>query len=272
MRKLIVCLVLVGCGQVDKKEEKAEATSEKLGTVDNDVEWSGYVQKAFTIKVNNKEFADSEDFYTRFIEELVKPQYPDLSDKEVTVEGKYGLSEFGAGSSVFMSSQAADGHLYEGRTNAQSKFTLKVAQKATDETFKARIIVRIGLEVRKGDNTTRHCYILHGNKTDIAVSESSKPIIFDDFSTQLTTYKCEDVNDTLVIPSAEDKDHTDTLPKGTTVEKTVVVDTTTDEAAVDNGETELTGQLMTDGHVSYLVSMQRGRILLKKLRSDETRD
>jgi len=205
VRKLIVLstwLLVTGCGS-DKEENSEEKAEVKTG----DVEFSGYVQKAFTIKVNDKEFKDSEDFYTRFIEELVKPAYPDVADDQVTIEGKYGLDEFGSLSKVYMSSVAGEGHLYEGRTDAQSKFTVKVQAKALDETFKARVVVRIGLEITTvGGSSLRYCYLLHGNKDSIAISDNSKPIIFEEFATQLTKYKCEEVNeDTLVIPGLEDK-------------------------------------------------------------------
>jgi len=199
VRTLFLAAMLAsGCGALDKKEDEAKPAET------GDVEFSGFVQKAFTIKVNGKEFADSEQFYTRFIDELVKPAYPDLAPKDVKVEGKYGLEEFGSNSKVFMSSVAADGHLYEGRTDAASKFTIKVQAKALDETYKARVVVRIGLEINQDGAPARYCYILHGNRDGVAVSESSKPIIFDDFKTQLTTYRCEDVQEnTIVLPGVE---------------------------------------------------------------------
>lgn len=203
MRKLAIvfCFSLVSCG--DKKDKESEQ-KEVAAAATGDVEFSGYVQKAFTIKVNSKEFSDSEDFYTRFIDELVKPAYPDVTD--VKLEGKYGLDEFGSQSKMYMSSVAGEGHLYEGKTNDQSKFTIKVQSKALDETYKARIVIRIGLEVSTvgGDGRLHFCYLLHGNKEGISVSDSSKPIIFEEFATQLTKYKCEDVvEETLDIPGLE---------------------------------------------------------------------
>jgi hypothetical protein len=203
---IVVVILALACGSLsdfksDSKDNKGTDTATSTST--GDVEFSGYVQKAFVLKVNAVEFADSENFYTRFIEELVKPKYPDIAEADVKLEGQYGLEEFGANSKVFMSSMAADGHLFEARTDQQSKFTVKVKSSALDETFKARVIIRIGLSIKNNDEELRYCYILHGTKEGIAVSESAKPIIFDDFSTQLNTYKCEDVReDELVIPGA----------------------------------------------------------------------
>lgn len=244
----------VGCGGLDpaKKDDaksKDEATS--------DVEFSGYVQKAFTLKVNGSAFTDSEQFYTQFIDKLVKPSYPELSDKNVEVEGKYGLSEFGAGSKVYMSSMAADGHLFESTTDGQSKFTVKVTSTALDEMFKARVIIRIGLLVKKDGSEDQHsCYILHGIKENIAISESSKPIIFDDFSTQLNTYKCEDVKDNeLIIPGAGGQTSTATSTSTTsgpraTVDSTQKVQATL-PAKYEGGEKLTAVTFGSQGEVYY---------------------
>jgi hypothetical protein len=224
----LACFLVAACNAMvtksdNKDDGKKAATTTTNGeldpskrppapvTVGGDVKFEGYVQKAFAIKVNDVPFADSEDFYTRFIDELVLPKYEALADAKVTLEGAYGLHEFGKGASVFMSSMAADGHLFEAITDAQSKFTVSVKAAALDETFKARVVIRIGLEIEQPDaEKERYCYILHGNRDGILISENTKPIIFDDFKTQLNTYRCEDVKDSeLVIPGASGDDSTD---------------------------------------------------------------
>ena len=94
----LVCLgfvlgMLGGCGALDG------AKTESKGDVPGEVVFSGYVQRAFTLKVNGKSFNDSEHFYTRFIQDLIlsNPEYKAaFKGAKVEVEGSYGLQEFGA--------------------------------------------------------------------------------------------------------------------------------------------------------------------------------
>lgn len=236
---IVACFAIAACGREEKqKTGEASPTVSKVEQepFTGDVQFSGYVQKAFTIKVNGKSFKDSEDFYTRFIQELVKPSYKDIAASDVTLEGDYGLDEFGSDSKVYMSSVASDGHLFEGLTDAQSKFTLTVKAEALDETFKARVAVRIGLKIAKaGADWLHYCYILNGSKDSIAVSEKSKPIIFDDFDTELTAYKCDEDggNDKLIIPDAEKK--ADPAPAPAPATTTPAPESTTDAQTSGTG-------------------------------------
>ena len=185
---LLLTLALFACGPDSKKSDEESAA---LQTVN----FSGFVQRAFTLKVEGVSFNDSEHFYTRFISDLVmtNPTYKDVLGKsEITIEGEYGLERFAANSSVFIASMAATGHLFQAITDSQGKFTVGVKPDALDETFKARIVVRIGLLIKNGSDSLHYCYLLHSIKEGVHLSESSKPIIFDDFKTQLNTYQCSD--------------------------------------------------------------------------------
>ena len=185
---LLLTLALFACGPDSKKSDEESAA---LQTVN----FSGFVQRAFTLKVEGVSFNDSEHFYTRFIPDLVmtNPTYKDVLGKsEITIEGEYGLERFAANSSVFIASMAATGHLFQAITDSQGKFTVGVKPDALDETFKARIVVRIGLLIKNGSDSLHYCYLLHSIKEGVHLSESSKPIIFDDFKTQLNTYQCSD--------------------------------------------------------------------------------
>ena len=185
---LLLTLALFACGPDSKK-------SDVQSEVPQSVDFSGFVQRAFTLKVEGVSFNDSEHFYTRFIPDLImtNPTYKDaLGKSEITIEGEYGLERFAADSSVFVASMAATGHLFQARTDSQGKFTVGVKPDALDETFKARIVVRIGLLIKSGTDSLHYCYLLHSINEGVHLSESSKPIIFDDFKTQLNTYQCSD--------------------------------------------------------------------------------
>lgn len=165
--------------------------------------FTGYVQKAFALTVDGQKFDDSEQFYTNFIDRLVLPHYVVPAGASLTVEGQYGMDEFGSNSWVFMTPSQKEGDLFQARTDAYSKFSVEVTKASLGSTYKARLIIRIGLLVTQASRDPDHfCYVLTGARDDIALSESSKPIIFDVFTTQLNTYKCDQVTDSqLVIPS-----------------------------------------------------------------------
>lgn len=218
-------LLLGSCGALDPSTSTDEAKTEETVAVGDKIDFSGYVQRAFAITVEGVSFNDTEHFYTRFIPDLIfanETYAESLADAEITVEGEYAMDKFGTSSKVFMSSQVGDGHIYEAITDSSAKFTMKVDVKALDEIFKARVIARIGLLIKYADESTDHfCYILHSIRENIAIDDKTKPIIFDDFKTQLNTYNCSEVKDSgLEIPTATNDPVDD-------------VETTTDE---DTGE------------------------------------
>ena len=52
------------------------------------------------------------------------------------------------------------------------------------------------------DSKEHFCYLLYGLREGISVNENTKPIIFDDFNTQLNDYNCSDVTEEgLIIPT-----------------------------------------------------------------------
>lgn len=178
------------------------------------VTFSGYVQKAFAITVDGVRFEDSEQFYTNFISSLILPHYVVPEDATITVEGQYGMDEFGSNAWVFMTPAQQEGDLFQARTDSASKFTVQVTDAALNSTYKARLVIRIGLLVSSPSEDPEHfCYVLTGARDDVALSEKSKPIIFDNFSTQLNTYKCEQVTDSqLIIPSLKRVQPTTPVP------------------------------------------------------------
>lgn len=213
MAAMALVLHLTNCGKDQQcKDTKAAEGGTSASQCQSDVKsasspttaniaFSGYVQKAFSLTVNGNQFQDSEDFYTHFIDKLVKPQYPDLQPDNVTVNGAYGLDEFGTNSGVYMASMASAGHLFQAVTDAQSKFIVQVQPSAQDETYQAKVVIRIGLDIKSATKSDTYCYLLLGLKQGIAITDTAKPIIFDTFTTELDTYKCEQVQDSqIVIP------------------------------------------------------------------------
>ena len=150
IRKLFLAVAIAvgftSCGALEKDSESKDDAIE----VGDEIEFSGFVQRAFSIKVEGVSFNDSEHFYTRFIPDLImaNEDYKEaLSGAEIEIEGEYGLERFGSNVSVFMSSEAADGHLFQSKTDNQGKFTVKVEAAAQDDSYKARVVLRIGLQI-----------------------------------------------------------------------------------------------------------------------------
>jgi hypothetical protein len=157
------------------------------------------------LRVNGVSFTDSEHFYTRFADDLIlkdKTYAEALKGAKIEVQGEYGLERFGANVSVFVAPQGNEGNLFEARTDPQGKFAVKVKPKALSETYKARLVVRIGLKITHTDKSKEgFCYLLYGQRDGIKISEASKPIIFDEFKTQLNAYNCDKVDDKIAIPT-----------------------------------------------------------------------
>lgn len=196
--------IVAGCGALEEKGSGPQNAPEELPA---QILFSGFVQRAFALKVNGTSFNDSEHFYTRFIPDLIlsKPEYARAFEgAKVEVEGQYGLNTFGANTGVYLSATGGDGHLYEAITDSQGKFSVTVEPKALNDLFQARVVIRIGLSIRHASGSQeRFCYLLHGERKGVRISDSSKPIIFFDFKTQLNTYGCEKSKDEdLLIPSA----------------------------------------------------------------------
>ncbi len=200
----------------DNKDDKNSQPIALTG----DVEFSGFVQKAFEITVNDTSFNDSEDFYTHFIERLIapNPKYQKaLAGAKIKIEGQYGLDTFGSNAGVFVSSMEKSGHLFQSTTNGQGKFTIRIKRDAQDEQFKAKVVLRIGLQIEyPGMKDPDHfCYLLFGQKDNISVNDNSKPIIFDSFTTQLDTYRCEEhPTDKLIIPTKDGESNSGVLIPG----------------------------------------------------------
>lgn len=204
MRVLLIVALLVSlasCGKDPFAGEDLSNHPEDPSTAA--ATFSGYVQKAFAITVDGEKFDDSEQFYTNFIPALILPHYAVPVDAMLTVEGQYGMDEFGSNAWVFMTPTQNEGDLFQAQTDSYSKFTIQVTDAALNSTYKARLVIRIGLLVTQvGSDPDHFCYVLTGARDNIALTDKSKPIIFDVFTTQLNTYKCDQVTDSqLVIPS-----------------------------------------------------------------------
>ena len=207
-------LSFLGCGKSDCSSAGAgvaskscsKDTSSGAGSTTS-VTFNGYVQRAFTITVNKQSFNDTEDLYTNFIDKLITSddKYKTaLAGAKVDVEGDYGITTFGSSAPVAMSSMAATGDIFNATTDSSGKFSISVTKTQQGQTFKAKVITRIGLQITYPTKTVDHwCYLLFGQKDNINIGDAGSSVIFDSFTTQLNTYNCSKVNvSALIIPTS----------------------------------------------------------------------
>jgi len=203
MRLLIMIFLMFGCG-ADEDELKKEWEAEKQAEIeaanssnDTGLYFQGYVQTAFEITVDGVVFNDSEDFYTNFKTDLVYPNYPETVGKSIGVLGKYGHDSFGANTAVFMAPTDNADHLFSSETDKNRHFIVNVEAANHETTYRAKIILRIGLDIE----AVKHCYLLHSTLESIVFQEGT-PIVFDDFKTQLNAWDCsQDVATPIEIPA-----------------------------------------------------------------------
>lgn len=192
---LFLPLLLISCGSLvhhngnNSDSEAPEVSSDRL-------DFHGYVQTAFEITVDGVQFNDSEHFYTRFIQDLITPNYPELEGKEIEVLGTYGISTFGTNSPVFVAPSGSDGHLYSATTDSSRHFEVVVSGSSTG-TYRSKLVNRIGLLI----DGEKSCYLLTSTKDNITF-EREVPIVFSEYTTQLNTYKCEVGTNSIEIPGA----------------------------------------------------------------------
>jgi hypothetical protein len=194
---LFLPLLLISCGTADlqPKDEGGTSTESTQTTSTDKLNFEGYVQTAFEIRVDGVEFRDTEHFYTRFRQDLITPNYPEYEGKDIEILGEYGHNAFGARSPVYMSPMSDSGHQFYAVTDTERHFKV-VVDKAGTERYRAKIMLRIGLQIED----QKYCYLLHSTINEI-VFKQGMPIIFDEFETQLNAWECEDAPEPIEIPS-----------------------------------------------------------------------
>lgn len=207
---LFLSALTIGCGAIDWNEptDMCEDHPEQCEEKQQPVVFEGYIQRAFDIRVNSVEFLDSEDFYSRFIDELVLQErwQQSLVLATIEVEGEYGVDTFGSHAKAFLVSESENGSAFEATANRDAKFKIKIPGEAVGDTYKLRVLWRIGLRIETEEEVFHYCYQLHGRKSGIEITEENKSVIVDQFETQLTKYKCDDAERKVVeLPDFEEE-------------------------------------------------------------------
>ncbi len=189
----VSAIVLISfCCKDDKNAQNTQNNESEY------IEFYGYMQRAFEITVDNQQYNDTENFYTKLeahIKNTFKEKDLTLEQKKITIDGEYDISKFGSGSYVFISSEMpGEGDIFQTITDVNAKFKINVPNNAFSQTFKVRAIVKISITIED----EKSCYLLYGRRDGISINEKTKPIILDNFHTQLNSYKCDNINEDII--------------------------------------------------------------------------
>lgn len=211
LEKIIFALVLVsssivGCGtDLTKQDQSTTAATDK--EKDSKLAGSflvveGYVSP-INVSINDKNYRDSEDFYTQEVVRLkaeVKKQYPDYA---LFFDAEIGLKDFKRNLQAFLVSSSDTGVASESEIDSTGKFSFNLPPEIdTTVSYTLRASKRIGLRLVKDNDVVAWCYNLSAENQ---ITLDGKPVILRRFTTLITSYKCEEQrqNTGISLPAEE---------------------------------------------------------------------
>ena len=197
---LVTIWLAFGCG----KPDDSKSTENDLKTDLKEITFKGYIQNAFKIEVNNKEYSDVEEYFTNQIDDLTE-----LIEKAGYVGYKHefiaeiGLEDLWNNMDVYISPKEQRGFLGKASIDNKGGFNINLPAEANDAEYQVRANKRIGLRLSKADEIKNVCYNFSALDKSVSFSYKEKPIILDKFKTSLTKYDCEKKEGKLDLPKAE---------------------------------------------------------------------
>lgn len=195
----LVTFLLLGCG-VDPNAQKTStndtaSTQDGNNLVDESLVIEGYVSP-INLVVNDKPYADSEDFYTQEVDRLkldVAKKYP---NHDLFFDAAIGLQDFKYGLTAFLVADSEVGVASESAIDSRGKFTFNLPPDTDKQIpYTVRASKRIGLRLVPVDPTDTNviswCYNLSG---ETQITLDSKSFILKKFTTNVTSYKCAEKN------------------------------------------------------------------------------
>ena len=236
-RLFLVLIFLVGCGVQEPNDNTntTSATDHSKPTKDDLTEPSatklsgsaktfvGYISPV-NITVDDKTYADSEDFYTSEIQRLQDYVDEKYSGYTFSLDGELGLRDFKYGMSTFLSSEDLSGGIAaESRVDSHGKFSFSIPSEIAEDaniTHLVRAYKRIGIRLAKGKEVKSICYNLYADKSVSLATE--KTVLLRDYVTKITEYKCSlGTSSWLQLPVIKETSSKETKPKATEPEPTV---------------------------------------------------
>ena len=159
---------------------------------------SGYVSP-IDIKVNATTYSDSEEFYTKELDNLTEQANAAYPGYDVTFNASLGLSDFITGMSVFLVAESNQGVASQTTVDGDGGFTFMLNGPVdTNASYTLQGTKRMAVVLTKDTTTVTWCYNLSA-KANIALKNN--PIILRNFTTSITKYECANPNNGIVIPA-----------------------------------------------------------------------
>lgn len=208
-----VITMLGACGQTTddlsdpKSEAEQEAADDSIGTEGPKKHVSGgylqgYVVSAFDMTVDDRQYADSEDFYTqqlgRIEDEAREGGYEGYTIK---FDAQIGLDDLKHGMKVYVVSSQDRGYAADTRINEKGRFQMSIPAEGVEDTYKIRTNKRVNVILTSADkkDVVKWCYNFSGLETEATVES---PAIINKFQSRLTRYACMAGSDTgITIPA-----------------------------------------------------------------------
>jgi hypothetical protein len=198
-------VMLTSCGtENDKTDQKSTdgarpaSTAEKAPAKDDSVslQFKGYVGGAFPITVDGISYEDSEDFYTRELQNLPEKIRKAGYDKswKWSFDAVVGFQDLRTNMMVYIAPQEKKGYQGEAPVSYAGGFEIALPQEASDANYMVRAVKRVNVILERGADVVKICYNFSAINLSVPFQEKSKPIILDQFTTRLTAYACESAN------------------------------------------------------------------------------
>lgn len=190
---LAIAATISGCGDMAQQPVGASAKDSPDSLSSKEViNFSGYLLSAFDITVDGTHYYDSEDFYTRKLDELeamkVEAGYPNY---KVTFDASIGLDDLKVGMSVYIIPDKKRGYAAEARIGSDGSFSVNFPAEAAGDNVRVRANKRVNV-ILNGPNkeVVNWCWNFSAMEKSVAVEHGGKPVILDTFETKVTKYKC----------------------------------------------------------------------------------
>ena len=203
---------LIACGQVPSQEQtlvtKQQKTQKDLSYQDA-AYLTGYLANAFDVVVDGKRYADTEDYYTQKLEQLMaEAEKSGYAGWTLSFDAEIGLEDLKYGMMVFASSAGNRGFAGQIPMDFNGSFQMEIPDSAREAVYSVRANKKINLTLtppEDGESSTfgkpiRWCYNFSAQLTGITLGS---PVILNSFESRLTKYACSLESSGIEIPATK---------------------------------------------------------------------
>lgn len=194
---------LVACGQVpttetqatvaktEAKDPEEKQVTELKSEYQEQAYLTGYLANAFDVVVDGQRYADTEDYYTRKLEQLTAEA--DDSGYEgwtLSFDAEIGLEDLKYGMTVFASASGNRGYAGQVPMEFNGSFTMEIPDNSRNAVYSVRANKKVNVTLtppESGEKPVRWCYNFSAQLTGVTLGA---PVILNSFQSRLTKYAC----------------------------------------------------------------------------------